>query len=141
MSLRSNRPPKYRQHKPSGQAVVTLCGHDHYLGKWQSTESKAEYDRLIAEWLANGRHVPGRQGGHHGLSVNEVEMIVSADDELTEWEQCLRDRLGGQVRGFRLVAEAPGPGPTGPRSHLLRQATGPARRDGADGPAHPGQRD
>jgi hypothetical protein len=39
-------------HKPSGQAVVTLSGHDHYLGKWQTPESKAEYDRLVGEWLA-----------------------------------------------------------------------------------------
>jgi hypothetical protein len=24
--------PKYRKHKASGQAVVTLAGRDHYLG-------------------------------------------------------------------------------------------------------------
>src|SRR5262245_56252333 len=67
----SKRPPKYRHHKPSGQAVVTLNGHDHYLGRWQTPESKAEYDRLIAEWLANGRQMT-RHSTHAGLSVNEV---------------------------------------------------------------------
>jgi hypothetical protein len=51
------RVPSYRFHKPSGQAVVTLCGKDFYLGRWQSEASRAEYDRRITEWLANGRRV------------------------------------------------------------------------------------
>jgi hypothetical protein len=29
----STRIPSYREHKPSGQAVVTLNGRDHYLGR------------------------------------------------------------------------------------------------------------
>jgi hypothetical protein len=28
--------PRYRRHKPSGQAVVTLNGKDHYLGRYNS---------------------------------------------------------------------------------------------------------
>ena len=32
--------------------VVTLDGKDFYLGVWRSAASKAEYNRLIAEWLA-----------------------------------------------------------------------------------------
>ncbi|HEY2147141.1 MAG TPA: hypothetical protein VGH32_04345 [Pirellulales bacterium] len=47
--------PRYRRHKPSGQAVVTVFGRDHYLGLWRSKASRAEYDRLIGEWLAAGR--------------------------------------------------------------------------------------
>ena len=39
--------PKYRLHKASGQAVVTLRGKDYYLGPHGSPESRAEYDRLI----------------------------------------------------------------------------------------------
>jgi integrase len=50
--------PAYRLHKPSGRAVVTLGGKQHYLGAWNSPESKAEYRRLIAEWLASGRGRP-----------------------------------------------------------------------------------
>jgi hypothetical protein len=53
--------PKYRCHRASGQAVVTLHGVDHYLGPWQSKVSKSEYDRLIGEWLANGRRPPTTQ--------------------------------------------------------------------------------
>ena len=68
----SNRLPKYRHHKPSGQAVVTLGGHDHYLGRWQSPESRAEYDRRIGEWLASGRQRPPRESDPNGLLLNEV---------------------------------------------------------------------
>ena len=48
------KPPSYRKHKRSGQAVVTLNGQDFYLGTHGSKASKAEYDRLIGEWLTNG---------------------------------------------------------------------------------------
>jgi hypothetical protein len=41
-----SRIPKYRCHKPSGQAVVTLDGYDHYLGRWDNPESHADLDRL-----------------------------------------------------------------------------------------------
>jgi len=47
--------PKYRQHRASGQAIVTIAGRDCYLGPWKSKASKVEYDRLIGEWLASGR--------------------------------------------------------------------------------------
>jgi hypothetical protein len=44
--------------KGSGQAVVTLDGRDFYLGPSGSVASRAEYDRLIGEWMANGRAPP-----------------------------------------------------------------------------------
>jgi integrase len=47
--------PKYRLHRASGQAAVTLYGRDFYLGPWQSKASRLEYDRLIGEWVAAGR--------------------------------------------------------------------------------------
>ncbi|HYF34291.1 MAG TPA: site-specific integrase [Prosthecobacter sp.] len=47
--------PAYRLHKASGRAVVTISGKDFYLGPYGSTESRREYDRLIAEWLVRGR--------------------------------------------------------------------------------------
>lgn len=50
--------PSYRRHRPTGQAVVTLNGKDHYLGKWNTKASRSEYDRLIGEWLAAGRCLP-----------------------------------------------------------------------------------
>ena len=55
---RSKSLPKYRKHKASGQAIVSLSGVDHYLGPHGTKTSKLEYDRLIGEWLANGRQLP-----------------------------------------------------------------------------------
>jgi hypothetical protein len=50
--------PKYRCHKASGQAIVTVQEHDFYLGPWNTKASKLEYDRIIGEWLASGRQLP-----------------------------------------------------------------------------------
>jgi integrase len=66
MSLRT---PNYRRHKASGQAVVTLDGRDCYLGRHGTLESRAEYDRLISDWLANGRRGALADGG---ATVNEL---------------------------------------------------------------------
>lgn len=72
----SKRVPTYRHHRPSGQAVVTLNGPDHYLGRWQTPESRAKYDRLIAERLTADRSpvVPANRvaGAAGGLSINGV---------------------------------------------------------------------
>jgi hypothetical protein len=51
----SNSVPKYRKHRASGQAVVTLGGRDNYLGPRGWEASKTEYDRLIGECLASDR--------------------------------------------------------------------------------------
>jgi integrase len=48
--------PRYRRHRASRQAVVTLNGRDYYLGPYGTKASKFEYDRLIGEWLAGGRN-------------------------------------------------------------------------------------
>jgi integrase len=56
--------PKYRRHRGSNQAVVTLNGRDHYLGPHGTKASRIEYDRLIGEWLAAGRqplHISGSE--------------------------------------------------------------------------------
>lgn len=53
--------PSLRRHKARNLGVVTLCGHDHYLGPWPAhlkeppAEVQRAYDRIIAEWLAAGR--------------------------------------------------------------------------------------
>jgi integrase len=46
------RVPSYRFHKGSGQAVVVLAGKSVYLGKWNTPNSRAEYERVLSEWLA-----------------------------------------------------------------------------------------
>ena len=63
--------PSLRHHKPSGQAVMTLNGRDVYLGPFGSPQSRSEYDRLIAEWLLNGRRLPVASGAGD-ITVNEL---------------------------------------------------------------------
>lgn len=77
MSVSTLRTPSYRHHRPSGQAVVTLAGRDLYLGRYGTPESRAEYDRLLAEWLTNGRRLPASAqasgaGGGSDLTINEL---------------------------------------------------------------------
>ena len=67
--------PKYRKHKASGQAVVTLNGRDHYLGPHGTAASKAFYDRLIAEWLVQGRSSPGPQEAPFQESQDTDELV------------------------------------------------------------------
>jgi len=55
MPRRTHSVPKYRHHRASGQAIVSIAGRDHYLGPWQSKASKLAYDAVIGEWLARGR--------------------------------------------------------------------------------------
>ena len=62
--------PKYRRHKASGQAVVTLNGDDFYLGPHGSKVSRLEYDRVVGEWIQNGRR-PVR-GSTCDLAVVEI---------------------------------------------------------------------
>jgi hypothetical protein len=47
----TNRLPKYRLHKASGQAIVTLNGFDHYLGPHGTEESKQAYQRELPRQL------------------------------------------------------------------------------------------
>jgi len=46
---KSGHPPKYRHHKARNLAVVTIDGHDHYLGPYNSPESFEKYAVLIAQ--------------------------------------------------------------------------------------------
>jgi hypothetical protein len=75
VSARTLRTPSYRLHRPSGLAVTTLNGRDVYLGRFGSPESRAEYDRLLMEWLSNGRRLPTPATGS---DVN-IAQIVPGD--------------------------------------------------------------
>lgn len=65
------RIPSYRLHKARNLAVVTLSDEPIYLGKYGTPESKAEYGKQVAEWLARGRTPRPREDGG-GRSVNEI---------------------------------------------------------------------
>ncbi len=55
---KTTKPPAYRLHKRTGQAVISLDGKDHYLGPHGFKASREAYDELISRWLANGRRLP-----------------------------------------------------------------------------------
>lgn len=74
---RRNHIPQYRLHKQSGQAIVTLSDglgnrRDITLGKYGTPESQAEYARVIAEWLANGRRLPCPKTTAPDITINEL---------------------------------------------------------------------
>jgi integrase len=73
---RKGEPPRYRLHKQSGQAVVSLpLGNGTYkdvlLGPHDTTGSRQEYARVIAEWEAGGR-APARPDAARDLTVAEL---------------------------------------------------------------------
>ena len=72
MANRPARTASYRIHKPTGQAVVRIDGKDHYRGPHATPESHEAYDRLLAEWLANGRRLATGNGTPTDVTVNEV---------------------------------------------------------------------
>ncbi len=95
------RVPSYRLHKPSGQAVVELNGESFYLGLHGTEHSKVKYDRLIAEWLANGRRVPDNHRDGPDRLVCEVaaaywefaQDYYRKNDRPTDEQYCIRGIL------------------------------------------------
>jgi integrase len=70
--LVGERLPKYRKHA-SGQAVIKISGRDFYLGPHGSKASRQEYDRAVAEWIANGRCLLGSASAPD-LTINEIAL-------------------------------------------------------------------
>jgi integrase len=66
-----HRNPAYRRHSQSGDSFVQLSGERIYLGRFGSKETKQEYDRCVAAWIANGRR-PRRAAATADLSITEL---------------------------------------------------------------------
>jgi integrase len=69
---RPTRIPTYRLHKPTDQAIVVIRGRIFYLGRFGSIESRAEYQRLLAEWLALGPGAPAPRQDRVERTVGEL---------------------------------------------------------------------
>jgi integrase len=116
MSLPCSRTPSYRLHKASGQAVVTLSGRDFYLGRYGTPESRAEYDRRIAEWLAGGRmlvgHLRNRSAGATDITVSEL-LLAFVDWAETYYRKGGRptSEVGNVKCAVRALRELYGPTP------------------------------
>jgi hypothetical protein len=74
---RPSRVPSYHLHKPSGQAIIVIRGKTIYLGRHGSLESKAEYNRALAEWLAQGAGGPLSGAGASSGSEPGADLTVS----------------------------------------------------------------
>jgi integrase len=97
---RSPQLPRYRLHRSTGQAVATFDGHDHYLGRHGSPESRAKYQRLIREFVNAGFRMPASDE-REGYAVAKL-----CDDFLTYCERVYRCRDGsstGTVENVRLA--------------------------------------
>lgn len=73
--FKSKRDPKYRrQKKANGDlAFVELDGVRHYLGQYNSNESREAYHRILTEWRASGLSPePGIRG-----SITVIEVIAA----------------------------------------------------------------
>jgi hypothetical protein len=62
--------PKLREH-PKG-SIVVLDGKYFYCGPFASAEATQKYDRLIAQWLANGRQLPPPEPDQAGLTIDDL---------------------------------------------------------------------
>ncbi len=70
--------PSYRQHKPTGQAVVTLDGRDHYLGKFGTPGSKIKYNRVVGEWsIVKAQEAVGTYDAQPGGDLRVSELFLA----------------------------------------------------------------
>lgn len=73
--------PRYRLHKQSGQAVVSLpLGSSKYrdvlLGRFDSEDSKREYTRVINEWLTAGMLAPPTKVDGCCAALSLAELVL-----------------------------------------------------------------
>lgn len=107
MAVRTPRTPSYRRHKPSGQAVVTIASKDFYLGPYGSPASRTEYDRLVGEWLANGRR-PLNVSAGKGAPVQQsdrtiAEVMVAYLDHVAEYHRAPDGKPTTEARNIRIA--------------------------------------
>ena len=114
MTYTKKQLPKYCQHKPTGRAFVRIDGKMFYLGKYGSEASRREYDRIIAEFIANGRQ-PLHKAGEVLIEqliiqfldyvVNERSYSVTAESRLRRVLRSLNDLYGKQpVSSFNAMS-------------------------------------
>src|SRR3954454_15878352 len=82
MPSKLRKPPAYRLHKPTGQAVVRIDGRDFYLGKHGTEASHEAYRRLIADW-ATSPHAPSTAASRStvGIDLTINELMVAYWDK------------------------------------------------------------
>lgn len=94
------RVPAYRHHKPSGLASVRIEGRDIYLGPHGTPESRAEYKRVIAEWLANYKADPGKLNGNGQATNLVVDELIAAYLDFAKSYYVKNGALTGEYRNI-----------------------------------------
>lgn len=102
MARRSNPVPKYRHHKASGQAVVTVNVNgrrkDVYLGVFGSEESKSEYARVVSEF-----RVAGMDPSTPKKNLTVAEVLVAFRKYAERYYSRPDGTPSGEFREFSLV--------------------------------------
>ena len=92
---RNNRVPKLRRHS-SGQGFVELSGIRIYCGTHGTKRTRGKADRLIAEWLANGRRLPRSPD-----SITVVEVLVRFMEHAATWYRRKDGTHTSEVNSFK----------------------------------------
>jgi len=69
------RLPPYARHA-SGQAKVRIAGKDFYCGRHGTPASRERYERLVAEWVAQGMPRPWSGPCRAGKLANGCDLVV-----------------------------------------------------------------
>ena len=78
--MQASRKPKYRRQRRKGKpdlAFVELGGRRFYLGNYGTDESRAEYRRLLVEWMASGART-GLRDASCGPHVETMAELLAA---------------------------------------------------------------
>jgi len=67
-------------HKPTRLGVVRLNGRDIYLGRHGTPESRAEYQRVIAQWIAGGGHLRTLRSSLTPATAVDERVVLSVDE-------------------------------------------------------------
>ena len=76
--LKKAFPKMHRHHK--GGAFLKLSGRVIWLGPYGSSKAQEKYDQVIAEWLANGRHLL-----EEPEEPDEPTKVVEVVDQYAAW--------------------------------------------------------
>jgi integrase len=99
----ARRIPQYTFHKPTGQARVRLNGTSHYLGLWNSPESRERYEALIARYLGKSFDVDRETvtvGRLAVLYVDHAEGYYRKNDRTTSEVSAIRSALRPLVKKY-----------------------------------------
>lgn len=126
MSRPKSLAPAYCHHKQSGRGYVSLDGRQRMLpGPYGSDESRGAYDRLVAEWLSNGRTMAGAPSTGPTVSMIALAFWKYAETRYVKPDGTPTGEAENYRLALRVLRRLYGPTPAvafGPkRLKLLRQ--------------------